>query len=278
MSTESLNPGYSVLMSVYAKEKAEYLRESMESIFNQTVKTDDFVLVCDGPLGDELRQVISQMQENYGPVLQVIWLEKNVGLGNALNCGLRHCKHEFVARMDSDDICFPDRCEKELKVFRMYPELSVVSGTVEEFADSPQVPVGKRMLPERQEAIRRFSKKRNPFNHPAVMFRKSAVEAAGGYSEEYPLFEDYYLWVRMLRNGCSGYNLQEPVLRMRTSPELYVRRGGSKYAKDMLRFHKWLKKVKWSGSLDYWLGAIPHALICIMPDGVRRGVYTLLRK
>ena len=272
------NPGFSVLMSVYAKEKAEFLRESMESVWGQTVPSDDFVLVCDGPLGDELNQVIRQMQERFGSVLRVVRLEKNVGLGNALNEGLRHCKHELVARMDSDDVCFADRFERQLQVFGKHPEFSIVCGTVAEFTESPQAPTGKRELPVTHEAICAFSKKRNPFNHPAVMFRKTSVEEAGCYSEVYPLFEDYYLWVRMLRNGSVGYNLKEPVLWMRTPSDLYVRRGGKKYAGDMLRFHRWLREVKWSGKMDYWCGAVPHALVCVMPNGMRKIVYKLLRK
>ena len=108
---------YSVLMSVYYREKPEFLRQSMESILHQTVPTDDFVLVCDGPLNPELDAVIAQMQQAFGPVLYVLRLKQNGGLGKALNAGIQHCKNELVARMDSDDISRPDRCEKQLKVF-----------------------------------------------------------------------------------------------------------------------------------------------------------------
>lgn len=108
---------YSVLMSVYYKENPIYLEQSMGSIYNQTVPTDDFVLVCDGPLTDELNAVINEMHNKFGDILHVVRLPKNVGLGNALNEGIRHCRHELIARMDSDDISYPDRCEKQLSIF-----------------------------------------------------------------------------------------------------------------------------------------------------------------
>lgn len=278
MSKDCVNQKYSVLMSVYAKEKAEYLQESMESMFSQTIKSDDFILVCDGPLGEELNKVIEEMETKYAEILHVIRLEKNMGLGNALNYGLKYCKYDLVARMDSDDISISNRCEKELEVFCNHSGISIVSGTILEFEKTTQKVIGKRSLPKLHKEICKFSRKRNPFNHPVVMFRKSAVQDVGGYSEEYPLFEDYYLWIRMLRNGNIGYNLQEPILYMRISTEMYLRRGGKKYASDMLKFHKWMKKVKWSDKKDYLTGAVPHALVCLIPNGIRKIVYNQLHK
>lgn len=268
---------YSVLMSVYNREKPKYLAQAMESIASQTIPTDDFVLVCDGPLNDGLEQVIADGKKLFGDALHLVRLEKNGGLGNALNTGIKFCRHDLVARMDSDDISLPGRCEKQLAAFENDPSLSVLSGTVLEFKDSPEYVSGKRELPQKHEEILAFSYKRNPFNHPAVMFQKSAVAAAGGYDESYPLFEDYYLWIRMLQNGCKGYNLKEPLLYMRTPEDLYLRRGGKKYAKDMLRFHKWLLRSGFTKPLQFLTGAVPHALVCVLPNRVRRAVYKGLR-
>ena len=153
---------YSVLMSVYHKENPEYLRAAMNSIWEQTVKTDDFVLVCDGPLTPELDAVIAEMQEEH-PELTVVRLAKNGGRGNALNEGMKHCKNDLVARMDSDDISRPDRCERQLAVFRDYPEVSIVSGVVEEFTQSTEKIDSRRVLPETHKEILDFARKRNPF-------------------------------------------------------------------------------------------------------------------
>jgi len=269
-------PHYSVLMSVYFKEKPDYLRQSMLSMWNQTVRTNDFILVCDGPLTEDLDAVVEEMQQQFGTTLLVFRLQKNGGLGNALNEGLKYCQNELVARMDSDDISRRDRCEKQLQMFADNPELSFCSGTVSEFVVSPSDPTGKRELPLSNEEIRKFSRKRNPMNHPCVMFKKSAVISVGGYDETYHLFEDYYLWIRILKKGYIAENTNDVLLDMRTSPDIYQRRGGKKYAEDMLRFHKWLKQTGWSSEIDFLTGAVPHAIICILPNSIRALVYKKL--
>lgn len=267
---------YSVLMSVYYKEKPDYLRESMLSMWNQTAKSDDFVLVCDGPLTKELDGVVEEMQKIFGHFLHVCRLKENSGLGNALNEGLKHCKNELVARMDSDDISRSYRCETQLGMFIKNDELCFCSGTVSEFVTSPSTPTGKRCLPKSNNEIRKFSRKRNPMNHPCVMFKKSAVITVGGYDETYHLFEDYYLWVRLLKKGFKAENTNDVLLDMRTPEDIYQRRGGKKYAKDLLRFHKWMKRIGWITGIDYITGALPHAIVCILPNGIRKTVYNVL--
>lgn len=268
---------YSVLMSVYYKENPRYLEEAMLSILNQTVQTNDFVLVCDGPLTEGLELVIASMEELFGENLNINRLEKNSGLGNALNFGLKRCKNELVARMDSDDISLPNRIEKQLELFSNDEELSIASGTVNEFQEKEDKLSGRRIVPETNEEIIRFSKSRNPFNHPAVMFKKSHIEEVGSYSERFHLFEDYYLWIRLLIRGRKGRNIQEPILAMRVPPQLYLRRGGWTYAKDLLAFNKWLKQEKWIGTKEYLKYALPHALVCILPNSIRKLIYQGLR-
>lgn len=130
----------------------------MDSIWNQTAETDDFVLVCDGPLTDELDNTIENMVDAHPDTLNVIRLEKNIGLGNALNLGIKYCKHEIVARMDSDDISRIERCERQLTVFATKPEASICSGIVEEFTVSTNQIETCRVTPERQEQILEFAK------------------------------------------------------------------------------------------------------------------------
>ena len=210
---------YSVLMPVYYKEKPEYLKQAIESIQKQTLPTEDFVLVCDGPLNAALDAVIDAKQQEMGAVLNVVRLEKNDSLGNALNEGIKNCKNELVARMDSDDIAYPDRCERQLAVFNEHPEVSICSGIVEEFSSDPSVVDTRRIVPETNSEIAEFAKKRNPFNHPCAMYKKSAVQAVGSYQDFY-LLEDYYLWFRLLMAGYQGYNLQEPLLHMRSGSSM----------------------------------------------------------
>lgn len=275
---ENKNLDYSVLMSVYHKENPSFLKESMESILTQTVKTNDFVLVCDGPLNEALDDVIAGMQKEFADVLQVVRLPQNVGLGRALNEGIKHCKNELVARMDSDDISYPDRCIRQLAKFEEDPDLDICSGGIEEFADTPTQVTASRIPPETNSEIYEFAKKRCPFNHPCVMYRKSAVNAAGGYQDFYHL-EDYYLWVRMLLNGSKGYNLQEPLLWMRAGRDMYKRRAGRDYAKSQRKLFKFMWKNKMIGFGSYCGSCLIRTASAIAPNGLREALFRkFLRK
>ena len=269
---------YSVLMSVYYKENSEYLKQAIESIQAQTFPTDDFVLVCDEPLNQELDSVIKKKQQEMKNILNVVRLKKNAGLGNALNKGIQQCKNELVARMDSDDISYPDRCEKQLMVFNTYPEISVCSGIVEEFATNPKVVESRRVPPETQEEIREFAKVRNPFNHPCVMYKKPDVEAVGSYKDFY-LLEDYYLWVRMIMAGYQGYNLQEPLLHMRAATDMYMRRGGLKYAKTQEKLFRFMKNNGFISKGQYIKNCVIRGESSLAPNWLRKFVFEkVLRK
>ncbi len=269
MNNDIKYQNYSVLMSVYRKDNPKYFKEAIESILNQTIQTNDFILVCDGPLNEEIESVIKEMEEKMKDRLQIIRLKKNRGLGNALNIGLKHCKNELIARMDSDDISRPDRCENQLLIFQKYPDVSICSGIIEEFTISPQIIDSIRKPPENNEEIRRFAKKRCPYNHPCVMYKKSEVEKAGGYIGLY-LMEDYYLWVRMILNNAKGYNIQTPILWMRGGNSMYKRRGGIKYIKSQLFLFNYMYKMKFISVMDYIESVISRFISGIMPAIMRR--------
>ena len=270
--SEGKYKNYSVLMSVYYKEKPEYLKQAIESIQTQTIPTDDFVLVCDGPLNSELNAVITVKQQEMGCILNVIRLKKNGGLGNALNEGIKHCKNELIARMDSDDIACFGRCEKQIAVFNKNPEISICSGTVEEFSTNPKIIDAKRVLPETNLEIIQFAKKRNPFNHPCVMYKKSAVEAVGSYQDFY-LLEDYYLWIRMLLAGYKGYNIQETLLHMRAGADMYLRRAGWKYAKTQTRLFNFMRKKGFIGNGQYIKSCVIRGGSALAPNWLRKFMF-----
>ena len=270
--------GYSVLMSVYHKEKPEYLKQAIESIQAQTLSTNDFVLVCDGPLNEQLDSVIATKQQDMGKTLNVVRLAKNGGLCNALNEGIRHCKNELVARMDSDDIAYPDRCEKQIAVFNTHSEVGICSGIVEEFTTDPNTVDTRRVPPETNAEIIEFAKKRNPFNHPCVMYKKSAVKAVGSYQDFY-LLEDYYLWLRMLMAGYQGYNIQEPLLHMRAGSDMYLRRAGWKYAKTQARLFKFMRDSGFIGNSQYIKSCVIRSGSALAPNWLRKFMFEkVLRK
>lgn len=270
--------GYSVLMSVYHKEKPEYLKQAIESIQAQTFPTDDFVLVCDGPLNEGLDAVIAAKQQEMGDTLNVVRLAKNCGLGNALNEGIKHCKNELVARMDSDDIAYSNRCEKQINVFNTHPEVSICSGVVEEFTTDPAAVDTRRVLPETNAEIVEFAKKRNPFNHPCVMYKKTAVEAVGSYQDFY-LLEDYYLWLRMLMAGYQGYNIQESLLHMRAGSDMYLRRAGWEYAKTQAKLFEYMKEQGFIGNGQYIKSCVTRSGSALAPNWLRKFMFEkVLRK
>ena len=262
---------YSVLMSVYKNEKPEFLKTAIESMLNQSVATDDFVLVCDGPLTDSLDEVISNFEKTNPGLFNVIRLPNNVGLALALNEGITHCKNEIVARMDSDDFSKPERIEKQLEAMEENG-VDIVGTNVFEFNGDITRLTGERNLPELDEDIREFAKSRSPFNHPSVVYKKSKVDLVGGYGK-FDYFEDYYLWITLLQNGCKGYNVQEPLLLMRAGDDLYLRRGGKEYAKCIKAFEKHLLSVGYISRFNYLTQTGVRVAIALMPNKFREKIY-----
>lgn len=263
---------YSVLMSVYEKENPEWFRKSIQSMLEQTVFPDEFVIVKDGKLPKELDEVIMNYSRLYPTLFQIVALDENVGLGPALQIGVEECSNEFIARMDSDDYSVPNRVETELKIISANDNLGIVGSNVFEFTGELNNIVSTVKLPEEHSEIISFSKKRNPFRHPSVLLRKSKVLEAGNYREYY-LCEDYDMWVRMLRKGSKGYNIQKELVYMRIDEDFYRRRGGLKYFKSIHRFKKEQFSIGYFTLKDYIASTVPHFIISLSPNFVRDFVY-----
>lgn len=267
---------YSVLMSVYAKENPKFLISAIESMRSQTLPFHDFVLVCDGPLPDSLMDAVFHEKKLIGSSFTLVRLPDNRGLGPALNNGLKYCQCDLVARMDSDDISESDRCEKEITCFENNPELSIVSGFLTEFESNPSIPGPIRHVPESDAEIKDFAKSRNPFNHPCVMYRKSAVQKAGGYQSSYPYFEDYDLWLRMIWSGTKGYNLQENLLFMRTGNGMYKRRSGKEHFISAQKLFQAMLRKGFISPLEYHRSIVKRWIGDFMPNSLRKFLYKRL--
>ncbi len=260
---------YSVLMSLYIKEKPEYLRLAVDSMLNQTVKPDEIVIVEDGPLTDALYAVLDE----YGDKITRVRNEKNLGLGLALNLGLKVCRNELVARMDTDDISKPERCEVQLHYFEQHPETDIVGGDIAEFIGDESNIVGKRMVPQTNAEIREYMKKRCAFNHMSVMYKKTAVEAAGGYQDWF-WNEDYYLWIRMWLNGAVFGNTGTVLVNVRTGEEMYQRRGGKKYFKSEKGLQDYMLEHRMIGFGTYVMNVSKRFVVQeILPNSVRGWVF-----
>ncbi len=267
---------FSVLMSLYIKERPEFLYESLNSVFSQTLPPDEVILVLDGPITKPLQKVVDDFSKRFKQ-LKIIPLPHNKGLGRALNEGLKHCSYDLVVRMDTDDICFNYRFKKQVDYMASHPEVDVCGSWITEFENTPENILSTRQVPEDSKQIATFIKGRNPFNHPTVIFRKQAVLRVGGYQHFY-LLEDWYLWARMYVAGAKMHNLQEPLLYFRTSPDMMKRRGGVKYAKSCQELFKYFKKAGIINSREYLYFSSIKYCVAIMPNSVRKLVYnTFLR-
>jgi glycosyltransferase involved in cell wall biosynthesis len=260
-------------MSVYIKENPAFLKAAMDSMLQQTVQPEQIVLVKDGPLTDELNAVIAEYEALYSAILTVVVSEVNLGLGKALNLGLAHCRNELVARMDTDDIALPDRCEQQLAFFEADPAPDIVGGDIAEFINDVSNIVGKRMVPQTDKAIKEYLKKRCPFNHVSVMFKKSSVLDAGGYMDWF-WNEDYYLWIRMYLNGAVFANTGTVLVNVRVGLEMYQRRGGFKYYKSEAELQKYMYKNKVIGFGTYFMNVMKRFIVqVLMPNRLRGWVF-----
>lgn len=264
---------YSVLMSLYKKEKPEYLRLALDSMLNQTVVPDEIVLVEDGPLTDELYSVL----DDY-PMLKRIKNETNLGLGLALNVGLKECRNELVARMDTDDCSKPERCEKQLERFLEKPYLAIVGSHIDEFIGNPSNVISQRIVPVTSEEIYEFAKKRSAFNHPAVMYSKTAVLENNGYAN-LKRNQDVDLFGRMQFKGYKAENIDEALLWFRSSDELAKRRKSWQNTWSYIATIRKFWKMGYSSFFDYAMVGIAQTGMYLMPVKMQNFVYKkFLRK
>ncbi len=262
---------YSVLMSLYKKERPEYLCLSLDSMINQTVKPDEIVLVEDGPLTPELYAAVNKYSTNYPDLIHIVINERNLGLGLALNEGLRACRNELVARMDTDDIAVPYRCEKQLKFMNENLDVSIVGGQIEEFIGEETNIVGKREVPTTDKELKAYIRKRCPFNHMTVMFRKSDVMEAGNYQEWF-WNEDYYLWIRLALAEKRFANLPETLVHVRTGADMYRRRGGMKYFISERDIQKLMLKQGLIGYPRYFINVSERLILQVLMPNRLRGI------
>lgn len=271
-------PPYSVLMSIYAKENPAFLQMSLDSLIAQSVPPEEVLIVKDGLLTDDLQEVIDKFGELHPTLLTVVAYPKNQGLGYALMRGVPECRNDIIARMDSDDYAFPTRMAEELTAMQE-DSLDMVGSQIVEFVDDPQHPVATSTLPVLSNEIVSYSKKRNPFRHPSIVFKKSKVLEAGNYNSEFLYFEDWDLFNRMLSIGCRARNIDHPLVAMRVSEDFYSRRGGPSYLPYIWKFKTAQLKRGYFTFSEFLISTVPHIAVCLIPNSLRSFIYThLLRK
>lgn len=271
---------FSVVMSVYRNDKIEWVKGAIESIISaQTYKPNEILIVVDGPISEQLSQLLLKYENNKEYNFKIIWLSENKGLGNALRIATELAKNDLIARMDSDDVSLPDRFEKQIKYLQDNPDCDLIGGQIVEFVGCEDNIVGKREVPISNEAIYIWMKKRCPFNHMTVMFRKSKVLSVGNYID-WHFNEDYYLWIRMDEAGYKFANLPDTLVNVRVGKDMYARRGGWKYFKSEKGLQDYMYKKKIISLPRYLFNVVVRFGVQVaMPNKVRGFIFQkLLRK
>ncbi|GAJ26260.1 glycosyltransferase [Liquorilactobacillus sucicola DSM 21376 = JCM 15457] len=276
MAVESGN--YSILLSVYEKEQPAFFLKALESVLEQSVLPRQLVLVEDGLLPKELDTVIMSFSTRAAFEVTLVKLDRIYDLGTALNIGLKHCRYDFVARIDSDDINLPNRMEKQLDFLKENQTVAVVGTYIQEFYElNGNIKKLKiRKVPLTPTETARFSKKRNPMNHMSVMFRKESIVNSGGYKKMLH-FEDYFLWLRVLDKGYQLANLAEVMVLARTGDKFYAKRTGWKYFCEEVSFQKTVLAHNFVSLQQFFMNVMTRGIVRLLPAGMIRLVYKLIR-
>ncbi|MBQ6052005.1 MAG: glycosyltransferase [Clostridia bacterium] len=251
-------------MSVYYKDSPKELKESIDSMLAQSVPCDQFVIVEDGPVGEELDHVITRYAEESPNLFTIVRLKENCGLGRALDFGLTECRNDLVARMDADDISLPGRCEELLELFEKNKNLGLAGTNIDEFYDDPSNIVSSRIVPSDYESICKFMRRRSPFNHPTVMFRKSEVLRCGGYGKMRRK-QDLDLFARMINMGVYALNINKSLLLFRSNEDNYKRRKSWEYCKSYIEVERENYKRGYCSLWDLTVVSVGQIIMYIAP-------------
>lgn len=269
---------YSILMSVYYKADPSFLEEAINSMLAQTVNTNDFVIVCDGPLTGELDEILDRFDRENPGIFNFVRLKENVGIGQAANIGLNVCRNELVAKMDGDDISVPERCELQLKCFWNNPDLALVGGYIEEFDTDPEQPFSIRSVPTAYSDILRYTKRRQAFNNMTVMYRRSAVQSVGGY-RDFRRSEDFDLYLRLLHSGHYAENLPVCLVKARVNNGALSRRASMDTLRGCARSRWYSVQIGYASVLDFLVCVLGEIVIMISPPKLQHYIYKrFLRK
>lgn len=265
---------FSCLMSVYKKEKSEFFEEALDSIYKQTLSADEFVLVEDGILTDELYAIIEKYKNKINNFIEVK-LPHNIGLGEALKIGTKHCKYEYIMRMDSDDIAKSNRFELQIEFARNNPKIDVFGTDIYEFKESIKEKMRLKKMPSGLE-INKYILKRNPINHMTVCIKRESLEKSGGYLPMLYL-EDYYLWVRMYNLGMKIENINVPLVYARIGNGFEKRRGNPKQLEGWKKLQSFMLNEKIIGKMRYVSNMLRMYFLVLCPNFIRKIIYKFLR-
>lgn len=267
---------FTVTMAIYFRDKASDFIDAVNSIYtNQTLKPSEIIIVVDGSIPNDLEAALQSLQNKIS-VIKVIRFLENKGHAAVRQAGLEASFNELVAIMDSDDIAEPNRFELQLKTMEENPDISALGGQIKEFIRTKDNVVGIREVPINSKDVNVYLKSRCPMNLMTVMYRKSDVEAVGGFMDWY-CEEDYYLWNRLFDKGFKMANLPDTLVNVRVGKEMYQRRGGWKYFKSETRLQTYMLSHKIISLPRYFYNVLGRFVVQVaMPNSFRGIIFQKL--
>lgn len=271
-------PEYSVSMSVYAGEKPEFFKQSVDSMLAQTHPCRELILVCDGKLGAALNALVEGYEKEYPDIMKVIRTEKSRGVGACANAAIEAAETEYIVKMDSDDVALPERCERQLRLMAEDPALDMCGAFIEEFDSETGEALSVRRTPTDNEEIRKYAKRRNPINNQTLVYKRSAAIKAGKYTAV-ARCEDYEFVTRMLQSGARAANIPEVLVRYRVTPENLTRRRNAKNTRSFISVRWRIFRSGYSSFLDFLIPCAAQIVLFILPKSLTGGFYKkFLRK
>ena len=265
---------FSVLLPIWAGDRPDFLAAAFEStVDGQTRPPDQVVVVQDGPIGAQLGERVAELTGASRVPVDVLVLERNIGLGPALDAGLAACRHPIVARMDADDISVAHRFAVQLPVIES--GVDIVGSGLAEFTDDPEQVVSTRTPPIEPADIRERARFAVPFNHPTVVYRRDLVLAVGGYTD-FARMEDYLLWAKLILAGARVANVAEPLVKYRVGAGAYARRGGLEQLRTELEVQRRFRRLGFTTRNQYLRNVAVRGGYRLVPEGLRRAAYRRL--
>jgi glycosyltransferase involved in cell wall biosynthesis len=261
---------FTLLLSVWDGDQPEHLLQAFcSAVDEQRLRSAQVVIVQDGPVRDELAACLAELKATSPVPVTLVPLEQNRGLGPALDAGMAASQFDVIARMDADDVAMPHRFEVQIPLIA---DADIVGAGLLEFVGDIENVVGQRVPPTDPEQIQRYARMHDPFNHPTVVYRRQAVQAAGGYGD-LPLMEDYALFARMLQNGARAVNVAEPLVYYRVGATAFKRRGGTDLLRSELRLQREFRRQRFTTPAEYARNVMVRGGYRLIPWWARRAVY-----
>ena len=267
---------FSIVMCVYSGDKLSSFKRALESVTRkQHTTATEIIVIRNGEVGSEGEDYLNSLDSHN---LRVLRLGTNVGLARALNIGIRESSTDWIARMDADDVSFPERFEQQCAFLQKHPTVDILGTAIQEFTETSDNSLEwkqKRILPSNHASLSKYARIQSPIHHPSVMMRKSALLKAGGYPEDCGRFEDYVLWERMLLAGFIFANLPDVLLGYRVDSGAYARRGGFSMFTDEIKLQKTFLADGFITHSQFVCNIITRGCYRLLPTNIKKPLYRL---